>query len=290
MNSWKCTIPAMCLLATQIAAAQLGSPFAGEWVNYSNNGMYASPDGKCVGRSMEERRYIINPAGDALVATYASIWHMRWLHQESPDCAYPTLPPKPYYIGNRVWFVDMARVNGQTYDVRANYKECIGDVCTLANVTKSSFTTTLLAKDGQLHDIVKDQKDQKDQTPLVFEPIAKAQREATSTAIAFIEKWRAMPGDDTALAHIRALLGPTFNDDERSRRVLRQYYVARLEKSAGYKLIEAYTLAPNPNGWPQNTPVVFFAMRNDQINGQAIGETYELVYLNGSWKLLGFQF
>jgi hypothetical protein len=284
MSLLRSVVPAFCFFLSQISAAQ-PSPFAGEWVSYSNNGIYASPDGNCLGRSIEERRYTINPAGGELIATYASIWHMRWVRRDSPDCAFPTLAPKQAYIGYRYWFVDMTRADGQTYEARARFRECQGDVCTLANVKQSSFTTMLVAKNGQLHDIVKDEKDQ---TPLIFEPLAKAKREAASAATAFMEKWRAMPGGDAALASIRPLLGPSFNDDERSRRLLRQYHVSRLANSAGYKLLEAYTLAPNPNGWPQNTPVLLFSVGNEQINGQIVGETYELAYLNGSWKLLGF--
>jgi hypothetical protein len=286
MNPLKLAIPALCLLLTQISGAQ-PSPFAGEWASYSNNGIYASPDGNCLGRSMEERRYTINPSGDALIASYASIWHMRWIRRDSPDCAFPTLASKQAYIGYRYWFVDMTRVDSQTFEARARFKECQGDVCTLANVKQNSFATMLVAKNGQLHDNVKDEKDQ---TSLIFEPLAKARREATSAAAAFMEKWRAMPGDDTALASIRPMLGPDFNDDERSRRLLRQYYVTRLANSASYQLIEAYTLAPSPNGWPQNTPVLLLSVRNDQTNGQVVGETFELAYLNGSWKLLGFLF
>lgn len=289
MSPLKSIFPAMALLATHLAAAQ-PSLMVGEWVSYSNGGLYASPDGKCVGRSIEERRYVITRAANDLVATYASVWHLRWMRLQDPDCAFPGLPPKQAYIGHRAWFVEMARLADQSYAVSATYKGCKGDVCTLDNLYQSPFTTTLVARDGQLLDIAQDSKDRKDQAARIFEPLAKAQRDATATATAFMAQWRAMPDDDTALAHVRPLLGPDFKDDEQARRVLRQYHVTQLANSAGYRLIEAYELAPSPNGWPQNTRVLIFSVGNDQLNGQRLGETYELAYLDGAWKLLDLRF
>lgn len=275
------------LFISGTCVAQSPSPI-GEWANYMNGGAEVSEGGQCLARKIEERRYSILPdsGGGHPNGVYATIWHIRWIKRESDTCSFSGLPPKPNYIGIRTWLVDVTPRAG-SYDARAKYQQCKGDICGIPGLLTADFETTLTVADGRLRDAASDTADL---PPMIFTDVTDTKRLTLLIANTFLQAWRKMPEGPDAVRYVSDMIAPgTFADEVIEARVLRNYRLARLQESAGYSIVEAYKLERGPKSWPANTDVMFITVANQLLDGKMVSETFELCLSDGAWKLLNLQ-
>lgn len=272
--------------APAMAAAQASPSILGQWSNYINVGVSSSPDGMCVTRQMEERRYLIQPgAGGGFTGVYANTRHIRWIRRTRPDCRVGTLKPENLYIELRTWGLEFEGNTNGRHRVRAVFHKCWGLPCD-GTTKRSDFVTTLGMQNGELLDFVQDEPHL---PPMRFRPLLANIEQATSIANAFMKRWRVALNQANGVAAGTALFDASVREDGWLPTALRDYMAARLEKSARYVVVEAYPLAGG-GGPGQQPPMLHFTVRHYLTTGENVGETYELVQRDGEWRLLGFVF
>lgn len=262
----------------------------GEWVNYLHSEFWSSADKRCVLRLFEERRYIIDARNGAREwsGVYASILHGRWVKQQSSACSHPVLGSKEAYMRIRAWEISLLSTPASTYRVSADWKECQGDGCDQKDMFQGHFDSTLQFMGSEL--IESDDSTLRNNV-LKFHPVAEAQKRNNNDAQAFLSVWESMVSAKSLKEFIdlHCDLRGFPSTDENVRLIEKYRSVALGDTHDRFTVLEAYRLEA-PSASVGGEPILFLQVINERTDGRRSREMFELSYLNGRWKVLGFRF
>lgn len=287
----------VCLLAVgMLALPSLGRAAADpdiyrEWAHFMNAGVWTTSDRGCVLRLIEERRYKLTRAeSDNMppAGIFASILHARWIRKNSDGCVHPVFGAVDIVDRARLWGVDLTPKSPHEYLAKGKWFSCSGDGCNEKDLFKGSFSANLRYT-GQT--LVDEGDAAIDKGALTFLPLASAQRESSKIANEFLARWSALSKvkDLEQFARMNVARGGGMSDADVIRILERYRSLSLSEAAAGYRVMEAYTIVPG-TGATSMEPLLFFQAANARSDGRKGLETFELIQVDGVWKLLNLKY
>jgi hypothetical protein len=279
------------LFAALPLVARADFDIAGEWGSYDNAGLSSVVElsgGTCVLRAIEERRYRFYRLTDVPTirhGVYAVMSHLRWVYRTSEKCAAPNQKPESMYITLRTWDLNVETMpNSADFKVTAKFSSCVGVYCNVPGLFKGDFSATLTAQAGQIIDA----GDGQNVGRLTFTPLAELQKKSYLIVSHFLEKLQALePSDESSF--VDGMIDPQLVGRYGKSTIvtkLHQYYLERLQGGSTYDVIEAYYM-PEKTSPFISPPVVYATVAHKPVSGEARSENIELLWSNGSWRLIG---
>jgi hypothetical protein len=256
-----------------------------------NAGGWASAEGECQLRFIEERRYKVmanEESADSPIGIFASVLHGRWIRGRPGSCKHPVLGAQDMFGRVRTWSIDLAKRGRSNFFVQSKGADCRGDGCSAPDLFKGSFSTTLTLSAGEL-------RDQGDPTlekgALVFKPLIDSQRHSNAIAKQFLERWGGMRAVQNLSDFTKQ------NTDQRIRvpldevtRELERYRSTSLnEAHSSFEIMEAYLLQPGPDAG-MSEPLLFLQVANRRSDGRRSLETFELTESGGVWRMWNMKY